>query len=348
MRRPLTASLLTVLALAACTEEPTSPSTSAVLDTDAAQDRAAHFDNGANATDIAVIGDVPYGDDALAAFPTLVAAINADPKVRVAVHIGDIKSGSTECSDAWYVEMAHQFEGFNDPLVYSIGDNEWTDCHRASNGAYDPIDRLTKLREIFFADPGQALGGRPMSVAYEHDHPEDQLWVDSRVTFATFHEIGSNNGLAEWFGGAETPAQTAAREAEYASRAAANVAWLERTFETARHQGSPGIVLFLHADLWHPDDRADGEVFDGHQDFVARLAELAPTFDGPVLIISGDSHDYRVDPGVPWVALYGLTPPANVTQIIVDRSIEDDIDWLRLHVDPKSPEVFTWEQVFVN
>jgi hypothetical protein len=65
-----------------------------------------------------------------------------------------------------------------------------------------------------------------------------------------------------------------------------------------------------------------------------------------VLLLSGDSHDYRVDAGVPWFSLYGVTPPANVTQIIVDRSIEDDTDWLRLHVDPKSSEVFSWEQVF--
>jgi hypothetical protein len=30
----------------------------------------------------------------------------------------------------------------------------------------------------------------------------------------------------------------------------------------------------------------------------------------------------------------------------VDRSIEDDTDWLRLHVDPGTAEVFSWEQVF--
>lgn len=38
---------------------------------------------------------------------------------------------------------------------------------------------------------------------------------------------------------------------------------------------------------------------------------------------------------------------ANVTQIVVDRSIEDDADWLRLHVDPRAPRVFAWEQVVV-
>ena len=30
------------------------------------------------------------------------------------------------------------------------GDNEWTDCHRANNGAYEPTERLHLLRTLFF------------------------------------------------------------------------------------------------------------------------------------------------------------------------------------------------------
>ena len=186
-----------------------------------------------------------------------------------------------------------------------------------------------------------------MGVEAQADYPENQLWVESRVTFAVLHIIGSNNGLAPWFDGNETPAQTAAREAEVAARGAANLAWLDHAFDVAHTQGSAGIALFYQADLWHPDDRAAGASFTAHTAFVQRLAELAAGFDGPVLLLSGDSHDYRVDVGVPWFSLYGVTPVANITQIIVDRSIEDDSDWLRLHVDPSSPEVFSWAQVFV-
>ena len=54
---------------------------------------------------------------------------------------------------------------------------------------------------------------------------------------------------------------------------------------------------------------------------------------------------------------YGVTSPPNVTQLIVDRSIESPatdvgtqsvIEWVRLHVDPRSPNVFSWEQVIVQ
>jgi hypothetical protein len=79
-----------------------------------------------------------------------------------------------------------------------------------------------------------------------------------------------------------------------------------------------------------------------------RRAELAAEFDGPILPVSGDSHNLRVDAGVPWFSLYGATPQANVTQLVVDRSLEDDADFVRLHVDPKTPGVFSWGNVTVH
>jgi hypothetical protein len=300
----------------------------------------------------AVLGDVPYGSSALEMFPDLIASINKDPDVRRAIHIGDIKSGSTECTDAWFQDIAADFASFADPLVYSIGDNEWTDCHRPNNGGYNPLDRLERIRQIFFAHRGFTLGRVHVPLDAEQRYPENQRWSAAGAVFATFHVIGSNNGLDAWFNDptqqGETPAQSAKRESEVANRNNANIAWLEETFQQAHKQNAAGIVLFLHADLWHPDDRAAGAVFTAHTEFVNRLANLASHFDGPVLIISGDSHEYRVDVGVPWFSLYGATPPANVTQIIVDRSIENDIDWLKLRVDPKSPGVFSWEEVFVS
>jgi len=341
MRRLLAVGALALLA-AAC-DEPTSPPAASRAATAPAYS-ATPIDQSATPLDIAVIGDVPYGDAARAEFPSFIDAINADPKVRLVVHVGDIKSGSDLCSDQIFGFVAQQFRRFADPLVYAIGDNEWTDCHRANNGGYNPLERLAAVRSLFFPVPGQTLGGRNMAVEAEDGYPENQLWVQSRVTFAALHIIGSNNGLDPWTAPLDQPA---AREAEVAARNAANIAWLEHAFDVAREQGSPGIVLFFQADLWHPEDRAGGASFTAHTDFVRRLAELAAGFDGPVLLVSGDSHDLRVDAGVPWFALYGATPQANVTQIVVDRSIEDDADWLRLHVDPRAPDVFAWEQVVV-
>jgi hypothetical protein len=343
MHRKLSLGVVALLTVAC--DEPTNPPAPSSA---APASSAVPIDQSAAAIDLAVIGDVPYGDAARAQFPAFVDAINGDPTVRVVVHVGDTKSGSDLCSDAILGFVAEQFQNFADPLVYAIGDNEWTDCHRANNGAFNPLERLAKVRELYFPIPGRTLGGRNMAVQAQAGYPENQLWVQSRVTFAALHILGSNNGLEPWFGASETPEQTAAREAEVAARIAANLAWLEHAFAVAHEQGSAGIALFFQADLWNPFDRALGTIsFSGHTAFVQRLAELATDFDGPVLLLSGDSHDFRVDEGVEWFSLYGATPLANVTQIIVDRSIEEDTDWLRLRVDPGSPNVFSWEQVFV-
>ena len=341
MKAQIAAGILMVLAVACA--EPTTPS-SPSGPAPAAELSHVPMDASAKPLDIAVIGDAPYGAEALAEFPTLIGAINSDPKVREVVHVGDIKSGHTVCSDAWFEAVAQDFSLFEDPLVYAIGDNEWTDCHRPDNGPYAPLDRLAKIRQIFFSEPGSTLGGRNMGVEAEDGYPENALWVESRVTFSSYHIIGSNNGLDPW-GDLDDPT---ARIAEVTARNAANVAWLEHAFQVAHDRSSVGIVLFYQADLWHPGDRAEGADFSEHTEFVNRLSELAADFDGPVLIVCGDSHDLRVDPGVPWFSLYGAEPRANVTQVVVDRSIEDDMDWLRLHVDPRSETVFSWEQMFVS
>ena len=315
----------------------------------------------------AVIGDVPYTDSKLngrPSLPTLIAAINQDADVRRVIHVGDIKAGSALCSDSAFQDVAVQFATFTDPLVYMPGDNEWTDCHRANNGGYNPLDRLAKVHQLFFPNPGYTLGAAKRIQAQE-GYPENQRWEAAGVQFAALHIIGSNNGRAPWFGDrpapntGETSAETASREAEYLARNAANIAWLEKTFREAREERSAGIVLFFQADMWHPEDRAAGAQFTAHQDFVARLSQLATAFaPRPVLLISGDYHEYRVDAGVPWFTTYYNVPaPANVTQIIIDRSIEINrtgapdptpINYLKLVIDRKAPGVFSWTQVNVQ
>jgi hypothetical protein len=73
---------------------------------------------------IAVIGDVPYGDPLIAHFPAFISQINADPDVRMVTHLGDIKNGSTVCSDQYFDLIYQDFAQFRRPLVYTPGDNE--------------------------------------------------------------------------------------------------------------------------------------------------------------------------------------------------------------------------------
>src|SRR6185503_6513784 len=113
--------------------------------------------------DFALIGDVPYTDEQETnLFPNMIRELNA-AKLAFVVHDGDIKSGSTPCSDSVFEDRLRDFQSFTHPLIYVFGDNEWTDCARATNG-FDPEERLQKLREVF-TKGDQSLGQRKLPLA---------------------------------------------------------------------------------------------------------------------------------------------------------------------------------------
>ena len=92
---------------------------------------------------------------------------------------------------------------FAGALVYTIGDNEWTDCHRAAAGGFNPRERLTKLREMFFATPDKSLGQVPIAVESQSRAMPDfktycrecTRFEKNGVRFISVHVVGSNNGF---------------------------------------------------------------------------------------------------------------------------------------------------------
>lgn len=159
-------------------------------------------DKNEHAFTFAVIGDIPYGDAQIARFPAVVDQINADPAVQLVDHLGDVKSGSSVCSDDYFAMIRIQFDRFVDPLVYTPGDNEWTDCHRVNNGSYKPLERLAAVREVFFPRPGKTLGQHSVRVRSqaEQGFVENVTYTRGDVGFAAVHIVGSNNSLAPWTG----------------------------------------------------------------------------------------------------------------------------------------------------
>lgn len=278
-----------------------------------------------------MIGDVPYGVEQEASVGVLVDAINNDPKVRLALHLGDIKSGSTTCTDERFAAALATFDAFKDPLVYTPGDNEWTDCHRVNNGAYNPLERLAAIRDTFFAEPGSLLGGRPATVEFQPELVENVRWVQSQVAFATLHVTGSNNGLSPWTGiGNAVP--TSEQIAEVDARIAATIAWVDETFDAAAQQDLAGVVLAMQADTWGLLPTS------AQQAVVDRITERTAAFDGEVLLLQGDSHTYVAD-----------NPLAldNFTRIVVHGETLP-FEYLRLTINPVRGELFSWERVPVT
>ena len=297
----------------------------------------------------AVIGDIPYGAAEIAAFPGNIAQINADPAVSLVVHLGDIKNGSSVCSDEYFTMIRKDFDQFRDPLVYSIGDNEWTDCHRPNNGSYNPLERLAAVRSTFFDRPGLSLGRRPMPVASDAaaGYPENASWTQDRVAFASVHIVGSNNSLAPWTGHTTpTPEQTA----EVLGRTADTIGVIRQTFARAKAHHDRAVVLMTQADMFDPTV-ASPQFADyyGFQPIVAAIAEESAAFGRPVYLFNGDSHIYNADQpldvGSPWLTFYGVRSAApNLTRVTVDGS-DNAKDYLRVTIGHGKEETLSWTRI---
>ncbi len=67
---------------------------------------------------------------------------------------------------------------------------------------------------------------------------ENRRWTVGRVTYVTLNVQGSCNNLCD----------VAPDPAEYAARNAANVAWMQETFDRAKRRGSVAVMLISQAD----------------------------------------------------------------------------------------------------
>lgn len=291
------------------------------------------------------LGDMPYGapETAYPVYQHLIRLVNAQAPVFT-LHVGDFKSGSSLCSDEEYARQRDFFNQFESALVYTPGDNEWTDCHRTAAGGYAPQERLEKLREMFFSAP-RSLGRQPLAVERQADSQpaharfrENLRFEREGVLFLTLNVPGSNNGFE--------PRDLAAAQ-EYFARTDANIAWLQAGFERARQQDARALVIamqadpFLGANLWSE--------FPSHSGFT-RLFEqgllpLVQDWGRPVLLIHGDSHRFVIDRPFKAVKEPGK---GQVLRNLLRLQVfgEQEVHAVRVRVDPASPDPFGFRPLF--
>ena len=299
----------------------------------------------------AVIGDVPYGEEDQAHFPEFIAGINADPDVRRVTHLGDIKSGSTTCTNQRFEIIRRDFDLFADPLVYTPGDNEWTDCHRESNGSYRPLERLRKIRSLFFTPPGVTSGAPAQVRSQAHRGvPENVRYQRAGVSFATLHVVGSNNGLAPWDGlGLTEPTRRQVAEERHRMRAA--IANVRAAFRVARRHHLRGVVLQQQADMFDPTvpDPAFAD-YSAFRPLVKVLVQQSRRFRGPVYLLNGDSHVFNEDrplaAGSRWLDFYRVRRAAgNLHRVTVDGSELGETNWLKVTVQRHDAPLLTFEKI---
>ena len=320
----------TTAALAACIIVlPTLISRPTALAAPQGQSGNAHFS-------FALIGDMPYGPEGDAKFPNLLADINADRSLSFVVHDGDFKNGSSLCSDAVFQNRFDLFNEFRAPFIFVPGDNEWTDCHRANNGGYDPLERLERLRTMFFPTD-ESLGRRTLTLDRQSADPlyaqfrENVSWVVGNVGFVGLHVVGSNNNLGRVPSG----------DAEYAERNAADLEWLHQSFALASAQGRRAMMIIIQA---NPGFELPAAQRTGFNDFLAALQRETIAFGRPVVLVHGDSHYFRIDK--PMIGTRSGRRVESFTR--VETFGELDNHWLHVTVHPNNPNVFAFDQRIVS
>lgn len=162
-------------------------------------------------------------------------------------------------------------------------DDEWSDCHRTG---FDPLERLAKWRALFCFQHGD------FKLERQTGHCENVRWEAGNVVFVGLNIPGSNNNLG----------RNAAMVAENAARMRAVFAWLDEV-EALAHKRD-GLVVLMHANPFV--SRRFGA--DGYTEVRDRLRRLGAAMRGKVLLVHGDTHQYRDDepmPGLRRVEVYG-------------------------------------------
>ena len=268
-----------------------------------------------------IIGDTPYDEHETVPFLYAIEAMNADA-LAFSVHLGDMKAGGdSPCTDALYAERKRHFDRYRHPFLFIPGDNEWVDCRRASNGAMDPLERLAKLRSVFY-EPTIPPAWRALDMQRHPEYPEVARWTRGGVVFVTLNVQGSNDNVGF----------DRASDREQERRSAVNLAWLAEAVQLAVDTHARGLAVIIQAD---PFLESRGKVFDP---LLKALVDSAETLHRPMLFIHGDTHWQRVDK--PFTDAGGRTV-ANLTRLETYGS--PWVGWVKVFVDPDDPRLFRFE-----
>jgi hypothetical protein len=281
-------------------------------------------------------GDAPYGKTDQLHYPLVLRDMNAHG-LSFVIHVGDILG--SPCTDERYRTMLDWWSGLRHPLIYTPGDNEWTDCWGERRGGFVPRERLARLRQLFFAQPGRSLGGPALAVVSQAGDPafaefvENARWSHQGVIFATVHLVGSENGRYPF------PGQVAADLDEVERRTEAAAAWLREAFAEAHATRAVAVVVSFHGFPFFEQPPED-ERRRAFEPFLLALEEEVERFARPVLVIHGDEHRYMFDH--PLVRRTTGRRLENFTRLQVPGS--PDVGWVRVVVTPGSPTPFDVEE----
>ena len=210
------------------------------------------------------------------------------------VVVNGIKAEDEFCSDKLYNDRKTVLDASKHPLVVSLAASDWATC-QGENGKSSAFGRLSRLRELFFADEFPAAAGRIAVVRQSamvkfRSYPENARWETGNIMFATLNLPSNNNHYVT----------DAGRNSEFEDRLIANRDWLHRVYIYASRKKLAGVVLFCDGDPLAPP-AGNPSMRDGFAETRRYLISLAAKYPGKTLVI----HNARatapgVKPGIHW------------------------------------------------
>lgn len=280
--------------------------------------------------DFGVIGHpLQHGRDEAALKRAIADVAQTNPAFVVAT---GIKAVNEPCSDKLYAQRRDLLNESGAPMIVSLAGSDWSACINSA-GRSNAIERLNRLREVFYVD-SESLGARRQPVtrlsatAKFRSYAENSHWEYGKVLFATINLPANNNHYRP----------EAGRNSEFEDRLVANRAWLHRLFTLAERQKMRGLVLFSDGDAGVTAEEGFSLLpsfqtkQDGFAEVRKQIRSMAEKYKGTVLLI--DSQPVQAaaagthnEPAIQW--------RGNVGHVTMTS------DWAEVHVTPGAAALFS-------
>jgi hypothetical protein len=258
------------------------------------------------------------------------AIVDASQNYPAFVVATGIKAINEPCDDKLYAQRRELLNESSAPMVVSLAGSDWSACINSA-GRSNAIERLNRLREVFYAD-GESLGIRRIQVtrlsstAKFRSYAENAHWEVNKVLFATINLPANNNHYRP----------EAGRNSEYEDRLVANRAWLHRLFALAERQKMHGLVLFSDGDAGVTEEEGFSllSTFQTRQDGFAevrkQIRSVAEKYKGKVLLIDAQSAQAGAPHAEPVIQWRGNVGHVNMAA-----------DWAEVRVTPGAATLFS-------
>eukprot|EP01025_Chloroclados_australasicus_P024038 TRINITY_DN24200_c0_g1_i1.p1 TRINITY_DN24200_c0_g1~~TRINITY_DN24200_c0_g1_i1.p1 ORF type:complete len:969 (-),score=98.12 TRINITY_DN24200_c0_g1_i1:553-3459(-) len=328
------------------------------------------FNRAEDTLSIAVLGGLPAYQP-VSTWDNVLSDIS-QAHISFAVHVGDIKGPNTNCSNEYYEYILQTMNQVRHPLIYVPGEQDWANCNQESAGGYEPRERLEFIRSQFFSKPSMSLGKYPMpinpqstevpeyhaedSIQTNGNHiglPENAMWMQKGVVFATVHMIGANNNLDRQE--QDTNDQYQERLEEYQARNQANIQFIYDVFDLANSEDAVGIIIFFNGNpftqsrklqLKYQDQRAyfKDQIQTGFLDAIDIIRNETLDFGNPVVFVHSDDQQFTVDKPFNQAPYVEDTYDGFLMQVDNLWRLQlpglGQVWWVEIIIDPKHPDVF--------